>query len=114
VRETLTTLAQIDRFCRARSDEASTERRENILAEKQYWDQRLQGRREFVRAEIKRQGFSGAGFERIVRFLDARRERKYDELLRREVHFFSDVGSFDSSNREPHSSPETGWRNRKA
>jgi hypothetical protein len=114
VRETLSTLDQVDRFCRVRSDEASAERRENIRAEKEWWDQRIQTRRQFVDEEMKRRGFRGQGLERIRRFLDARREAKYDRLLSQEVHVFSDVFSYDSSNREPHSSPETGWRNRKA
>lgn len=114
VRHTLSTINQVDDFCRARTDEETSKKRDQIRAEKQYWDQRIQERREFVRAEMKRRGFKGKAFEAITRFLDARREAKYAKLLNQEVNVFSDVISYDSSNREPHSSPATGWRNRKA
>jgi len=113
VRESLTTLPQIDRFCRARSEEETAERRENIRAEKDFWDNRAKERREFINAEMARRGYRGRGLEVIRRFVDARREANYDRLLRREINFFSDVGSYDASNREPHSSERTGWRQRK-
>ena len=113
VRETLSTIDQVDRFCRARSEEETEKRRDQIRAERDYWDQRIKERREWVRGEMKRRGYRGKGFEAITRLLDARRNAKYAELLNREVHVFSDVFSFDASNREPHSSHETGWRNRK-
>ena len=114
VRERLSTIDQVDRFCRARSDEETSKRRDQIRAERDYWDQRIKERRAWVREEMKRRGFRGRGFDAVTRLLDARREAKYSQLLSQEVHVVSDVFSFDSSNREPHSSAETGWRNRKA
>lgn len=114
VRDVFTTIEQVDRFCRTQSDEETARRRENIQAEKDYWDNRIRERREYVREEMKRRGFKGKGFEAVTRLLDARREAKYAQLLKREVNIFSDVFSYDSSNREPHSDQSTGWRNRKA
>lgn len=114
VTQTLSTIDQVERFCRARSEEETSKRRDQIRAEKEFWDQRIHNRREFVREEMKRRGFKGRGFEAITRLLDRRREDKYRRLLNQEVHVFSDVISYDASNREPHSSPSTGWKNRKA
>ena len=114
VRETLRTIDQIEHFCRERSDEETAKRREQISAERDYWDRRVQERRAWVREEMKRRGFRGRGFDAVIRLLDAQREAKYSQLLNQEVHVFADVISYDSSNREPHSSAETGWRNRKA
>lgn len=113
VRESLETIAQIERFCGARSQEETEKRRDFFRQEKEFWDNRTRERREFVRAEMAKRGFKGKGFDAVTKLIDARRERKYDEQMRKEVHFFSDVIAFDSSNRNPHSSQETGWKNRK-
>lgn len=113
-RRSLETIAQIEQFCSARSQEETTKRREFFRQEKEFWDNRTRERREYVRAEMAKRGYKGKGFDAVTKLIDARRERKYDEQMRREVHFFSDVISFDSSNRNPHSSAETGWKNRKA
>lgn len=114
VEQTLSTIDQVERFCRARSDEETGKRRDQIRAEREYWDRRVHERREFVREEMKKRGFKGKAFDAITRFVDARREDRYRRLLNQEVHVFSDVISYDSSNREPHSSQATGWKNRKA
>lgn len=113
-RKSLDTLAQIEQFCSARSAEETAKRRDFFRQEKEYWDNRIRERREYVRAEMAKRGFKGKGFDAVTKLLDARRERNYDKEMRKEVHVFSDVLHFDSSNRESHSSAETGWKNRKA
>lgn len=113
-RRSLETIHQVEEFCNARSREETEKRRDFFRQEKTFWDERIKQRREYVRAEMARRGFKGKGWEAVCRVLDARRERKYDEQMRREVNVFSDVIHFDSSNRESFSGPETGWRQRKA
>lgn len=113
-RRSLETIHQIEEFCNARSREETEKRRDQIRGERQFWDQRVKERREAVRALIAKQGFRGEGWEKICRFIDARRERKYDDLMRRQVNVFSDVLHFDASNRESYSSEQTGWKQRKA
>ena len=113
-RRSLETIRQIEDFCSARSREETEKRREFFRNEKQFWDDRIAQRREYVRAEMVRRGFKGKGFDAVTKLLDARRERKYDEQMRKEVHVFSDVIHFDSSNRESHSGPHTDWKQRKA
>jgi hypothetical protein len=114
VRKSLETIHQIEEFCNARSAEETEKRREHFREEKTFWDERIRQRREFVRAEMVRQGFKGEGWDKICKALDARRERRYAEQMRREVRVFSDVIHYDASNRETYSGPETGWRQRKA
>ena len=50
VRETLSTIDQVDRFCRARSEEETSKRRDQIRAEREYWKWRVQERRQWVAA----------------------------------------------------------------
>lgn len=113
VRETLSTISQVDRFCRDRSMEETEKRRLTIRAEREYFDQRTKERREQIRSVIAKRGFSGKLFDMITQRIDARREKRYTDLLNREVHFFSDVFAFNSSNRNPHSDESTGWKSRK-
>lgn len=113
-RRSLTTLRQVDEFCRARTAEESAKRRDFLRAEKSYWDDRIKARREFVRDELKRRGYSGRGWEKIQKFMDERRDARHAQRMQREVVFFSDVFAHDSSNRSQHSGEHTAWKQRKA
>lgn len=113
VRESLDTIQSVDRFCADRSREETEKRRLVIGAEREHFDARAKERREGIRNIIKQRGFSGKYFEAICARIDGQREARYESMMRREVHFFSDVFAFSSSNRNPHSDERTGWKNRK-
>lgn len=80
-------------------------------SERAYWDDVARERRADIRARIGGNPRARALFEAVQQFVDLKRERRYGRRLDARAHF--QVIAFDSSNRDGHRGPETGWRNKR-
>lgn len=109
----LDTISASDRHIREVGGKEQELRTMQILAEKSVWDQRVKERREDTRALISRKGFSGRYFDAVCRMVDRSREKRYKQLLSREVNFHNQAFSYDGSNRMPHTDITTGWKDRR-
>jgi len=97
----LSTLAQADRFVKDRQGEEQELRRMAIQGERAYWNERVQERRVKAREELQRRlgkSHSLIG-DRVAALIDARREKKFQDLERKSVNFHNQALSYDSRNR---------------
>lgn len=109
----LSNISEVDRHVRSVGGKEQELRSMNLQLERQAWDRRTKERREDTRALIARKGFSGKYFDAVCQLVDRNREKRYRELENKQVAFHNQALSFDASNRQGHSSAETGWRDRK-
>ena len=82
-----------------------------------YFEERRKETRERVDAEMRRRGLtSGRALllrDRVRQYVDRKHAERYSSARSLDLNFHNQALSFDSSNRQGHSGPETNWRNRK-
>lgn len=107
----ITNLREADRWA-DRINRIETRKAEGYRdSERQYWDDVARERRADIRARIGSNPRAAALFSAVQKYVDAKRARRYGKPLDARAHF--QVISFDSSNRDGYSGPDTDWRTRR-
>jgi hypothetical protein len=97
----LDNLSQVDRFVKDRNAEESELRKMQIHAERAHWDERTKERRDNTRQQLTKMGIGESRvFDLVNRFVDAKREKRYRQLLSRDTGFHHQAFSYDASNRQ--------------
>lgn len=107
----IASLAEADRWANRMNAIETAKVREDRERERMQWDEITRERRADIRARIGSNPRAQALFKAVQEYVDRKRERRYSKSLDARVHF--QVTSFDASNREGWSGPETGWKTRR-
>lgn len=107
----LTNLREADRFVSRFNEQERARLSDERDYERQYWDARLSQRRSDTLARIGNNSRAAAMLKAVAEYRDAKRDRKYARKI--DPHFHIQALSFDSGNRQGHSSAATGWKDRK-